>query len=160
MQATADGEGKNYFARGKQIVADIDRLETGVRESAGQIGELLRVSCNKPFGLHKVAPLIPKFLETYPDISPDVSLSYNAVALIRDGSDLAVGNGVLADSTIRARRLIASLLPRSGANPSPPTGRQLTCRGNSRPHQSTSTAAPPKRPARRSAKASFARCSG
>lgn len=106
LRLTAEGE--DYFARGKQILADIDRLETGVRESAGQIGGLLRVSCNVPFGLHKVAPLIPKFLETYPDISLDFSLSDNTADLIRDGIDLAIRTGVLADSTIRARRLIAS----------------------------------------------------
>lgn len=101
-------EGEDYFARGKQILADIARLETGVRESAGQIGGLLRVSCNVPFGLHKVTPLLPKFLEAYPEIDLDFSLSDNAADLIRDGIDLAIRSGVLSDSTIRSRRLIAS----------------------------------------------------
>jgi DNA-binding transcriptional LysR family regulator len=106
LRLTAEGE--DYFARGRQIMADIDRLETGVKESAGQIGGLLRVSCNIPFGLHRVQPLIPAFLAAHPQISLDFTLSDSTADLIRDGIDVAIRTGVMGDSTIRARRLIAS----------------------------------------------------
>lgn len=106
LRLTAEGE--DYFVRGMQILKDIDSLETGVKESAGQIGGVLRVSCNVPFGLHKVAPLLPAFLKAYPEISLEFSLSDSTADLIRDDIDVAIRTGVLADSTIRARRLLAS----------------------------------------------------
>jgi DNA-binding transcriptional LysR family regulator len=106
LRLTAEGE--NYFSRGKQILGDIDRLESGVKESAGQIGGTLRVSCNVPFGIHVVSPLLPAFLEACPEISLEFSLSDNTADLIRDGIDVAIRTGVMADSTIRARRLVAS----------------------------------------------------
>ena len=101
-------EGEDYFARGKQILQDISTLERGVRESAGQLGGTLRVSCNVPFGLHRVAPLIAGFLEAYPDIALEFSLSDNTADLIREGVDVAIRTGVLTDSTIRFRRLVSS----------------------------------------------------
>lgn len=106
LRLTAEGE--DYFSRGKQILKDIDSLETGVKESAGQIGGTLRVSCNVPFGIHIVTPLLPAFLAAYPEISLEFSLSDNTADLIRDGIDVAIRTGILADSTIRARRLVAS----------------------------------------------------
>jgi len=101
-------EGEDYFARGKQILQDISSLERGVRESAGQIGGTLRVSCNVPFGIHRIAPLVAGFLETYPDIVLEFSLSDTTADLIREGVDVAIRTGVLTDSTIRFRRLATS----------------------------------------------------
>lgn len=101
-------EGEDYVARGRQILSEIESLESGVRESAGQIAGTLRVSCNVPFGLHRVAPLIPAFLAAYPGIALDFALSDTTADLIRDGVDVAIRTGVMADSTIRARRLLSS----------------------------------------------------
>jgi DNA-binding transcriptional LysR family regulator len=106
LRLTAEGE--DYFLRGKQILADVDSLERGVRESAGQIAGTLRVSCNVPFGLHKVSPLLPEFLAAYPEISLEYSLSDSTADLIREGVDVAIRTGLLTDSTIRARRLVSS----------------------------------------------------
>ncbi|WP_210312516.1 LysR family transcriptional regulator [Rhizobium giardinii] len=106
LRLTAEGE--DYFARGKQILKDISSLERGVKESAGQVGGVLRVSCNVPFGLHCVTPLVPGFLEAYPEISLEFSLSDSTTDLIGDGIDVAIRTGVLTDSTIHARRIVAS----------------------------------------------------
>ncbi|WP_025661355.1 LysR family transcriptional regulator [Rhizobium sp. IBUN] len=102
-------EGEDYFARGKQILQDISSLERGVRESAGQIGGTLRVSCNVPFGIHQIMPIVSGFLAAYPDIALEFSLSDTTADLIREGVDVAIRTGVLTDSTIRVRRLAASL---------------------------------------------------
>ena len=106
LRLTAEGE--DYYDRGKQILREVEALERGVRESAGNIGGTLRVSCNVPFGIHKVSPLLPAFLKAYPGISLEFSLSDLPADLIRDGIDVAIRTGVLADSTIRARVLVAS----------------------------------------------------
>lgn len=101
-------EGEDFVARGRQILSDIESMETGVRESAGQIAGSLKVSCNVPFGLHRIVPILPAFLEAYPDIGLEFSLTDTTADLIRDGVDVAIRTGVMADSTIRARRLHSS----------------------------------------------------
>jgi DNA-binding transcriptional LysR family regulator len=106
LRLTAEGE--DYYARGKQILKEVEALERGVRESAGMVGGTLRVSCNVPFGIHKISPLLPDFLAAYPGISLEFSLSDRPADLIRDGIDVAIRTGVMADSTIRARVLVAS----------------------------------------------------
>ena len=106
LRLTAEGE--DYFARGRQILKDIESLEMGVKESAGQIGGALRVSCNVPFGMHVVAPLLPGFLAAFPEIRLEFSLSDSTADLIRESIDVAIRTGVLADSTIRARKLVSS----------------------------------------------------
>lgn len=106
LRLTAEGE--DYYARGKQILKEVESLERGVRESAGLVGGTLRVSCNVPFGIHRVSPLLPGFLAAYPGISLEFSLSDLPADLIRDGIDVAIRTGVMADSTIRARVLVAS----------------------------------------------------
>jgi DNA-binding transcriptional LysR family regulator len=106
LRLTAEGE--DYYDRGKQILKQVEDLERGVRESAGQVGGTLKVSCNVPFGIHKVTPLLPAFLSAYPSISLEFSLSDLPADLIRDGIDVAIRSGIMADSTIRARVLVAS----------------------------------------------------
>lgn len=106
LRLTAEGE--DYYDRGKQILKEVESLERGVRESAGQVGGTLRVSCNVPFGIHKVSPLLPGFLAAHPGITLEFSLSDLPADLIRDGIDVAIRTGVMADSTIRARVLVAS----------------------------------------------------
>jgi DNA-binding transcriptional LysR family regulator len=57
------------------------------------------------FGLRMVAPILPEFLVSYPEISVDLHLSDERVDVIGGGFDVALRIGSLPDSSLRARQL-------------------------------------------------------
>ena len=52
-------EGDVYFARARQILADIDEMEMEVTRSRGSPRGHLRVNTNTGFGIHQLAPALP-----------------------------------------------------------------------------------------------------
>jgi DNA-binding transcriptional LysR family regulator len=57
------------------------------------------------FGFLHLAPALPEFLATYPELDVDVMMSDRFVDLVEDGFDIAVRIGALADSSLIAKKL-------------------------------------------------------
>jgi len=66
----------------------------------------LRLNVPMSFGRLHIAPLIPKFLQRYPDIHIDMVMDDKHVDLIEAGFDLAIRAGDLPDSSLIARKLV------------------------------------------------------
>jgi DNA-binding transcriptional LysR family regulator len=67
------------------------------------------------FGVLHLAPLLPEFLATHPDVSVDLHLSDAMVDMIDDGFDAAIRIAALPDSSLVARRLCGMPLYLAGS---------------------------------------------
>lgn len=98
-------EGEAYFASAKRILADIEEAETEVTRFSESPKGLLRVNTGVAFGMHQLAPALPRFLERYPDIELDITVTDRLIDLMEEGADVAIRNGHLRDSSLLARRI-------------------------------------------------------
>ena len=101
-------EGRNFYDRCTRILADIDDAEAEVTQAHDSPRGVLRISCGVAFGRHQVSPLVPEFLERYPDVQVEMTLTDSVVDLVEQGIDLAVRFGELRDSSLIARFLARS----------------------------------------------------
>lgn len=107
LQLTSEGE--LYLAQASRILADIDETERMVVSgSALRPRGRLRVSSTVGFGTHVIVPLVPDFLDLYPDVDLDLSLSDGVIDLLGERTDVAIRAGLLQDSALKARKLTES----------------------------------------------------
>jgi LysR family transcriptional regulator, regulator for bpeEF and oprC len=102
-----------YCLRSIGVLRDGERaLQNQQRRPQG----LVRLAMPHALGQTLLAPLLAEFLELYPDLRVITVLADEPTALLRDGFDLAICPGPLADSGLFAVRLGSS---ESGAFGSP-----------------------------------------
>ncbi len=103
LSLTAEGEA--YYESAKRILNDIEEAETEVTRFSDQPKGLLRINVGVAFGLHQLSPALPRFLEKYPDIELDITLTDRMVDLVEEGADVAIRNSVLRDSSLVAKKI-------------------------------------------------------
>lgn len=97
--------GRGFHERVLAILASVDDAENWVSQRASLARGPLRVSAPTTFGRLHVAPHLVRFLEKYPGISLDLSLSDSFVDLVGEGIDVAIRIADLADTSLVARKL-------------------------------------------------------
>ncbi|HYG07467.1 MAG TPA: LysR family transcriptional regulator [Stenotrophomonas sp.] len=101
-------EGQALAERGRVLVQDLEALAEGLRESAQAVAGNLRVTLPASFGLLHVSPLLAGFQARHPRVALSAHLSDDLVDLVKQGFDLAIRIGPLADSGLVARRIAAN----------------------------------------------------
>lgn len=102
LQLTQEGE---RFFEHCQVVLDAAAVaEASVGQRQKPVGTL-RVTCPVAFGQHQVMPYVKGFLDRYPDIRLDLTLSDRFTDLVEDGADLAIRIGQINDPTLIAYRI-------------------------------------------------------
>jgi DNA-binding transcriptional LysR family regulator len=90
-------EGDVYFARARQILADIAEAEIEVTRSRGAPRGRLRINTSNGFGIHQLAPALPEFMARYPDIEIDLAITDRIIDISADPADVIIRAGPVAD---------------------------------------------------------------
>ncbi len=97
-------EGTAFYESGLRILADMVAAEREAAAGAAPRGRL-RVNTYVPFGVHRLVPLLPDFLQRYPEISVDLVLTDSVIDLMAERADVAIRAGPLGESRLVARKL-------------------------------------------------------
>jgi len=94
--------GNDYLARVEAILSSLeeaDHVARGSRELRGS----LRVAMPASFGVREIIPLMPEFLARHPSLNVSLLMSDQRQDTIKEGADVALRLGDLADSSATAR---------------------------------------------------------
>jgi LysR family transcriptional regulator for bpeEF and oprC len=135
-------EGAEFYARCKQITADLAAAELAVGRAAPGPSGRLRVRLPLTLGRMWIVPRFPEFLRQYPTLEVEVVCMDFTPHTMEEGIDLSVQTGELHDSSLAVRRLATAgyvvcgspgYFERHGRPATPQDLRQHTCIAYRRP---------------------------
>ena len=97
-------EGALFYQRATRILADIAEAEQEAGAGAAPRGRV-RINSNVSFGRHCLLPLVPQFLERYPQVTLEIVLTDTVVDLMEQRADIAIRVGPMRASRLMARKL-------------------------------------------------------
>jgi DNA-binding transcriptional LysR family regulator len=103
VQMTLDGQ--MYYERCKELLSEVDNLQTLFQQSGESLRGRLRV--DMPSGIARlfVIPALPRFLQAHPQIEFELSSTDRLVDPVREGFDCVVRAGAPRDPQLIARPL-------------------------------------------------------
>ena len=102
-------EGAEYYEKALRVLIDIEDIDTSFRVSRATPKGHLRVDIGGSTARDVLIPLLPDFMQRYPDIRIDLGVADRPVDLISGNVDCVIRGGPLNDSTLIARHLDAGL---------------------------------------------------
>jgi DNA-binding transcriptional LysR family regulator len=102
---TLTHEGSAYLEDCQRLLTDLASAEASVSAGGVKASGYLRITAPAGFGRRHVAPLVPRFVESHPDVHVSLNLSDRLVDIVNEGFDCAVRVGDLPDSSLVSVRL-------------------------------------------------------
>jgi len=97
--------GQEYYHHCIRILNDFQEAEASIGKGKIKPTGTLRISTNAAFGRTCMLPHLDEFFRIYPDINLDLLFDDDYVDLVKQGIDLAIRVGPLADSSLIARKI-------------------------------------------------------
>ena len=123
--------GAAFYEQARSVLRSLDEARDAASAMEGRPQGLIRLHVPSAFARLHVMPFVPDFLEAYPDIRLDVSLTDVRVDLLAVGADLAIRIGALIEFKLdrpQTRAAPACRLRESGLS-----GPQTSDHGTERP---------------------------
>ncbi len=98
-------EGSRFYARSTQILQLVERAAEEVRDRRGTASGTVRISCTAALGVLHISRIIFEFQDMYPGIDVELSLTDERIDLVREGADIALRLGPVAESSVKLRTL-------------------------------------------------------
>ena len=98
-------EGQVFYARSKELLAELDEAEAEISSRSEAASGLLRVNAPLTFGILHLAPLWGVFRALHSQVTLDITLADRVVDLVEEGYDLAIRIATLESSTLVSKRL-------------------------------------------------------
>ena len=98
-------EGSAFLEDCQRLLSDVANAEASVSAGGVKATGHLRITAPAGFGRRHVAPLVPRFRSSHPDVTISLNLSDRVVDLAGEGFDCAVRVGDLPDSSLVSVRI-------------------------------------------------------
>lgn len=100
-------EGNVFLQRAQAGLATLDDAVQALRDRTGAPSGLVRVTTGAAFARRYLLRLLPEFSKRYPNVRLDLSFDDRKVDIVREGYDVAIRGGAIADSSLITRRVCA-----------------------------------------------------
>jgi DNA-binding transcriptional LysR family regulator len=97
--------GQAFYERVRASVTGVDEAASAVRELGGEPRGTVRMTAPADSYTFGIPEVLAEFVQRYPAIDIDLTLSSRQVDLVGEGFDIALRGGRLVDSTLVARRI-------------------------------------------------------
>lgn len=97
--------GCEYYNYCNQMLEELSEVEASVSRYQSETSGTLHLAIPVTFGELHVLPALWEFHEKYPDMNIELTMDDGKIDLVREGIDLAIQIGPLADSSMVARRI-------------------------------------------------------
>ncbi len=98
--------GKVFYGEARKVLATLDSAEARVANFSDHPRGVIRVTAPLGAGRRIIAPLVPQFVDTYPETEVRMRLSDRKVDIMADGLDVAFFIGSPGDSTLKLRKIM------------------------------------------------------
>ncbi|MGH1439510.1 MAG: LysR family transcriptional regulator [Cellvibrionaceae bacterium] len=104
-KVTLSIEGAEFLPYAREIIAQEDAALAALGHGKSKVSGTIRFAASSTFSQLYIAPVLPEFLERYPDVTVELKLSDTKMNLIEGGFDLALRNYAAEDSSLIGRKL-------------------------------------------------------
>jgi DNA-binding transcriptional LysR family regulator len=103
-------EGTVFFARCKELLANIESAENEITSRTDEAIGLIRINAPVTFGILHLAQLWGDFKANNPKVTLDVTLGDRVIDIVEEGYDIAIRIAQLPNSTLVSRKLASTRL--------------------------------------------------
>jgi len=104
-QLALTDSGRRYYEEAITLLEQYSAMVDNVTGEQTRPRGLLRISAPVTFGEMKLAPLLPKFIALYPELTVELILTNGAIDMLEEGIDVRLRIGGVDDSNMIARHL-------------------------------------------------------